>query len=209
MTHHMARRSRGRRGASALLLLAGSFLLLGLAVIFGFTALLGPLLMMLPSFVLFYLVKQFKSARILTIPATMLLTVGLLLLAGNLTGYWAALSFGWALVFPGAFGLGLSVYGELTRNQTADRWGETMAKVGVGIFLIGIVLNALFGLGGLLTGLLGTALLPLLVVGGLLYLFYRNRRSKRHALPNSRYESLDDGSSRLDPSLWQEERERV
>ncbi len=208
MAHHMARRrARGGRGPWVLLGLSAALLAFGVIFGGGVASLLWPLFVMAPALALFYLVRQAKRLRFLTIPATMLATVGALLFVSNLTGFWSIWSYAWALVFPGAFGLGLSVYGELTRKRAADRWGESLAKAGIGIFLVGLVLNLLFGLSGLLIGLL-----PMLLVGTLVYLVLRNRKPKRPAsIRGSRYDTLGDGSSTLDldSALWQEERERV
>ncbi|MDQ4078222.1 MAG: hypothetical protein M3220_18495 [Chloroflexota bacterium] len=210
MSSHIKRRSREGRGLGLLLVVLGAlFLLMGPPL--GFWSFVWPFFVMAPGLLLFYLVKQFgKRTNILTIPATMITAVGLLLLLSNTFGLWASWAYAWALIFPGSFGLGLAVYGDLARKPSAERWGENLATVGVGIFLLGFILNAFFAVGGFLGGLLGVFALPLLLIVAGIYLLRRKSKPKGSSyLGGDRHKELSDKPTHIETPLFNEERERV
>lgn len=213
------RRRRGSSGIGWMLLGAGALLLLGTVLGFGFWGLLWPAFIIVPGLAMFYGVKRLgRSATILTVPATMVTTLGLMLFIQNLTGLWGTWAYAWTLLFPGSLGLGLAVYGELARKPRAEELGENMAKVGLGMFLVGAVLNVIFGVGGWITGAVGGLFLPLLLIGIGISMLRGNKKRTRNI--HTRPHSLGTGSRRalnerlseiddLDLALQELEKERA
>ena len=108
-------------------------------------------------------------------------TAGLVLSFQNATGLWATWAYAWALVAPGGAGLGLLIYGLVTRQHDFVEGGRAMFLVGLGLFAA----FAFFFEG--IIGLSGDRLIPfdailpgvLVVIGGILIvssLFGRTRR---------------------------------
>ncbi len=202
------RRARRRKGMAWGLL---AVLLAGIAMlVFGIG--INGLMPLLAGVALFAVVKRGgREVSGLTIPATMATVLGLILMVQGLTP-WGSWLYSWPLLFPGAFGMGLAVHGQLNRKRGTEQVGEEMAKVGVGIFLVGaLFFEVIVGLGGWVAGMLAWLLMPLLALGGVIYLLTRSRRARRGtaALGGRQHGALDDGSSRLDTLLFEEDRERV
>lgn len=170
-----------------------------------------PLIVLGPGLLLFGMVKEMgKGAAWLTVPATMISAVGLLLFYQNLTGHWASWAYAWPLIMPGALGMGLAVYGDLARKKGMGEAGEKLAKIGAGLFIgFAIFFELLVGISGL------GWLWPLLLVGMGLY-FLRRRKRRRHIIrpravgtrPNYYLEEELDPLSEI-PIPDQRERSRV
>lgn len=193
MTGRMNRR-RGGGGIGPLLVIVGLLLLVGLFLGGTLAGLLWPLIFAMPGLALFYLVKRGGSGWAwLTVPASMITTFGLLLTFLNMTGWWGLMTFAWTLVMPTAMGLGLAVYGDLTRKEGVGELGEGIAKVGVAMFLI---FGLLFSI-GTLSGLLAWMLPLLLVLGGI----YLLRGRKRRRGPRRSPAALGDDLRSLDDDL--------
>jgi hypothetical protein len=177
----MTRRSRNRSTAGLALVGLGALFLVAQLFGFGFWGLAWPLFVLLPGVSLFYLVRALgKGAAILTVPASVLTTLGILLLYQNTFNHWTSWAYAWSLVLPGSLGLGIAFFGDLTRRPNAARIGEGMAKVGAGLFLAGAVFFELFlNISGLVPGMFAGWFLPLLMIAGGFYLIRRKRRSKR------------------------------
>jgi hypothetical protein len=91
--------------------------------------------------------------------------VGLVLAFQNATGLWATWAYAWALVGPGATGLGLIFYG-LLRNQP-DLVPNGIRSLGSGLALFaafGLFFEGVIGLSGE-PFLLGSELLPIVFIG--------------------------------------------
>ncbi len=110
-----------------------------------------------------------KNAH-LAIPGSIITTIGLILLVFNITGYWQAWAYAWALI-PAAVGAGNLIFGALTNDSLREQDGMRAIYVGLTMFAVfGAFFEFLIwgGLGGTLRWLL-----PLLLIGAGAYLLLR------------------------------------
>lgn len=102
----------------------------------------------------------------LAIPGAMAATVGLVLLYQTRTDHWESWAYAWALIAPGAVGLGLFLYGLLTAQWRVARSGVPVMAVGLGLFLAGAVFfEGILGIGGRRIGQEAQLLLAAAVIG--------------------------------------------
>jgi hypothetical protein len=73
---------------------------------------------------------------VLLVPGSMLTTIGLILLLQNSMHLWTTWVYAWALVAPGAFGLGMALQGLVLRRSWMVRVGLGNLVAGLIIFLI-------------------------------------------------------------------------
>lgn len=114
-----------------------------------------PFSVLVPGVVLVVLGLGLKNeaSEGLTVFGSIVTGVGLVLFLQNLTGLWASWAYAWALVAPGAVGLGQVVYGSVKDQPAKLREGWRAARVGLWMFAIGFVFFELvlgisgFGLG--------------------------------------------------------------
>jgi hypothetical protein len=91
--------------------------------------------------------------------------VGLVLAVQNATGLWATWAYAWALVGPGATGLGLIFYGVLKRQPDLVSNGIRSLGSGLALFAaFGLFFEGVIGLSGE-PFLLGSDLLPIALIG--------------------------------------------
>jgi len=94
-----------------------------------------------------------QASEGLTVLGSLVTGVGMVLFLQNLTGLWASWAYSWALIAPGAVGLGQAVYGTVRDDpaKVAEGWGSMRA--GLWMFVVGFVFFELviglsgFGLG--------------------------------------------------------------
>ncbi|MCE5258427.1 MAG: hypothetical protein LLG44_05115 [Chloroflexi bacterium] len=111
-----------------------------------------------------------KKTGGLAIPATILTILGLVLFCQNLFNVWWTWSFIWALVGPVATGLGIIIFGLYTENAEARHGGAI-------VFIIGLVLLAIFGLAfGLGRYNASGYIVPLVLIGLGIYIVVRRTR---------------------------------
>ncbi len=138
-----------------------------------------PIFVVVPGLVLLALasVPRPPAGVGFAIAGSIVTSVGVLLWYQEATGHWESWSYAWALIGPGAAGLGALGYGALTRNEQMVRVGSRLAAIGLGIFLVGAYFfetvfrsgRAPFDLSGtwplILIGL-GVVLIAVTVLGG-------------------------------------------
>ena len=73
----------------------------------------------------------------LAIAGTIVTAVGTVLLYQQTTGHWASWAYAWALVGPGAAGLGMAVYGLIFRQRDLVLVGARLVAIGAAIFVAG------------------------------------------------------------------------
>jgi hypothetical protein len=102
----------------------------------------------------------------------MITVTGLILLYQDATGHWESWAYAWALIAPGAVGLGLLLFGLLGGRRGLIDAGARAALAGLAIFLVGAVFfELILNIGGDHFGQPGrVALSIVLVVFGLLWL---------------------------------------
>lgn len=165
-----------------LIILGGAFLLARQAGLdlgrFGW-----PLFVIVPGVVLFAFAFAIggRGGAGLAIAGGITIVTGIVLAVQNTTGLWATWAYAWALVAPGGAGLGLLVYGLLTRQADFVSGGRGMLLVGLGLFVgFAIFFEGIIGLSGDRLIPFDTVLPVLLVaIGGLLVLFSLLGRRRR------------------------------
>lgn len=156
------------------LIVLGLLFLLGRGLDFG--ALAWPLFVLVPGLIL--LGTAFMGRRDvagLAIPGSIVTTIGLILLVLNLTDYWQAWAYCWALIAAGA-GLGTFIHGALTNDPVKERDGLRAAYVGLALFAGFGAFFEFFIWGG--ASLIIRWLLPLALVGGGVFLLLRREGTR-------------------------------
>ncbi len=165
MQNHMNRHSQRSSGAvlGVLLVVAGLVFLAQRYVPFNVGEYGWPLLAVFGGLAFLIAGLAVRSASGLIIPGTIATVVGLILAVQNTYGLGSSWSYAWALVFPGAVGLGIAIRGLADHNPSEVERGGWMALAGVALFVV----FALFFEGSLrINGFdLGNAVLPLVLIG--------------------------------------------
>lgn len=123
----------------ALLILAGIvFLLVRLGPVdFGQNE--WPLFVIVPGLALIVVSLTSRALAAFSIIGSIVLVAGLILAVQNAFGVWAAWSYAWGLVFPGAVGLGIAIIG-------AQRRDRSRIERGLWLVATGVTLTTMFGL---------------------------------------------------------------
>jgi hypothetical protein len=132
-----------------------------------------PILVVAPGVLLFAasLAVGGRPGVALAIPGAIVTMVGVVLAFQSATGLWATWAYAWALVAPGGAGLGLFLYGALTRQAEFVRAGTPVLVTGIGLFLgFGLFFEGVLNLDGLRVSAAEPVLAGGLVVLGLLIL---------------------------------------
>lgn len=112
----------------------------------------------------------------LAMPGAIVSTIGIILLVLNVTGYWQAWAYCWAVIIVGV-GIGNLLYGSLSNDSVREQDGMRTIYVGLALFAaFGAFFEFLIwgGLGGTLRWVL-----PLLLIGGGVYLLMRDGKDKK------------------------------
>jgi len=150
----MGERDNERRATVAigiLLIGLGAAFLVGRQVGFGWTDVGWPLFVIGAGLVLWFVALAVggQGGAGFAVPAGIVTMTGLVLAVQNATGLWETWAYAWALVAPGGVGIGLLVYGLLTRQPDVVRGGGWALIVGLGLFLgFGFFFEAVIGLSG-------------------------------------------------------------
>jgi hypothetical protein len=152
-----------------LIVVGGAYLLARLAgidlVVVGW-----PAFVVVPGLAVFglaFVVGGPGGAGLATVGAA-ITTTGVILIVQRATGLWATWAYAWALVAPGAVGLGLLVYGLVGGQPALARSGLRSALAGFVLFLVGLLFfEGFLGLSGRpVAGLDVVAAVLLIVLGG-------------------------------------------
>ncbi len=112
-----------------------------------------------------------RDAGWLAVPGSTVTAIGLLLLYQNASSHWESWAYAWALVFPGAYGVGLAIQGIWSGRARRAAAGWRWARVGVVIFLVGgVFFESVLGISH---SPLGRLAWPLLLIGVGAYLLLR------------------------------------
>ncbi len=191
-----------------LLVVAGvAFLLMqvyGIQLTFDLGRVGWPLYVIAPGIVLL-LIGLFLPAAPgagLAVGGSIVTTVGLILAYQSSTGHWSSWAYAWALVGPGAVGLGLTLWGILHLSRETLRTGLTALGAGLLLFLVGFAFfEGVLNLGGE-RGLapLGRQALPVaLIVAGVLVIATRLWPRPHHAWTPPPGPPPSAGSPNADP----------
>ena len=117
-----------------------------------------------------------KSTAALAIPGSIIVTVGLILLVQNITGWWESWSYAWALIVA-AVGIGITIAGAWGDDAAMRKNGLEVAKTGLILFVVfGAIMQIIFYFTGISTIgnlLFWSALLAVVGVFQLLTRLYR------------------------------------
>jgi hypothetical protein len=110
-----------------------------------------PLFVIVPGIVLFVvaLVVGGRPGTGFAVGGSVTTVTGLILAFQNQTGLYATWAYAWALVAPGGIGLGLFVYGSLTRQRELALGGLWTLLTGLVIFIVAaFFFESIIGLSG-------------------------------------------------------------
>jgi hypothetical protein len=110
-----------------------------------------PLFVIVPGIVLFLvgLAVGDRAGTGFAVGGSIATVTGLILAFQNETGLWATWAYAWVLVAPGGVGLGLAVYGALTRQRDLALGGSWTLLTGLVMFVVGaFFFESVIGLSG-------------------------------------------------------------
>ncbi|MRS12635.1 MAG: hypothetical protein EG823_06145 [Actinobacteria bacterium] len=111
-----------------------------------------PVLVIAPGLLILasaYSVPPGRGMSYLAVPGMVVLVAGAVLQVQAITGDWQSWSYAWALVAPGAVGLGLLAAGIREKNRGVRIVGAVLTAGGVAFFVIAEwLLVRVFGVGG-------------------------------------------------------------
>ena len=134
-----------------LLVLLGAILLLGQFVHVDLGHYGWPFFVIVPGVALLAVALAGRGAvgEGLAIAGSIVTVTGLILLYQNATDHFESWAYAWALVFPGAVGTGMILYGLSAGRSGNVRAGSRLVGVGVVIFLLGAAFfEGVIGIGG-------------------------------------------------------------
>jgi hypothetical protein len=138
-----------------------------------------PLFVIVPGLVLLAVGVTSRGATGLVIPGCIVIVTGLVLAFQNATGLWATWAYAWALIAPGATGLGVAIQGRLRHSPAETAGGLRTAGVGLLLFLaFGIFFEGFIHLSGFDFGAAGKFVPPALLILLGIALLIRQARSR-------------------------------
>lgn len=124
-----------------------------------------PLFVIVPGLLLLAVGAVYRGTSGLVIPACMVIATGLILAVQNTTGLWATWAYAWALIAPGATGVGIAIQGRLRGSRAETSAGLRTAGIGLGLFLVlGFLFEGLIHLSGVDLGLAGKVAAPAVLI---------------------------------------------
>jgi hypothetical protein len=158
----MAGVARGGVVSGALLVLLGVVLLIQPVTGRNPWTVIWPFCIILPGLSLFLIaLSAGRATAPVAIPATILTTLGLILFYQNTFGYFQSWAYAWALVAPGAVGLGMVLMGLWGKFNVVRQVGAYLAAAGLGLF---ISLAAIFEVGVFRSSLAARVGWPLVLI---------------------------------------------
>lgn len=149
-----------------LLVLAGLVFLGAQLMPPGFDQYGWPLLVLVPGIALLAVGTALRPVSGLVVPGAMVTVTGAILAVQNTFGLWATWSYAWALVAPGAAGLGVAILGLLEGDGGRARDGlRAMAVGGVLFALFGAFFEGVLQVSGFAWGATWNVALAVLLIG--------------------------------------------
>ena len=134
-----------------LFVLIGAILLLGQFVRIDIGHYGWPLFVIAPGIVILFVALTARGAvsKGLAILGSIITVTGLILLVQDVTDHYESWAYAWALVFPGAIGLGMILYGLTARRPGNVRSGTRLVGIALVVFLLGAAFfEGVIGIGG-------------------------------------------------------------
>ncbi|HEV3461849.1 MAG TPA: hypothetical protein VG413_07395 [Candidatus Dormibacteraeota bacterium] len=110
-----------------------------------------PFFVIVPGLVILFVALTTSGAvsEGLAILGSILTVTGLILLFQDATDHYESWAYAWALVFPGAIGLGMILYGLTARRPGNIRAGTRLVGIALVLFLLGAAFfEGVIGIGG-------------------------------------------------------------
>lgn len=141
-----------------------------------------PMFIIVPGLAFIAIAVLIRSAAGLAVPGAIVTVVGVILAVQNTFGVWAAWTYAWALVFPGAIGLGTAIMGAVRRDAHQVETGLWSLLTGVAMFAVfGLFFEGVLHVSGVtIAPALGVAL-PVVVIGAGLALLVASIFLRRRA----------------------------
>jgi hypothetical protein len=150
-----------------LLVLIGGLLLLGQFVRIDIGHYGWPFFVIAPGLVILFLALTARGAlgEGLAILGSIITVTGLILLYQNATDHFESWAYAWALIFPGAVGVGMILYGLVASRPGNVRAGTRLVGIGVVLFLLGVAFfEGIIGIGGYQFGRTGGVAVGALII---------------------------------------------
>jgi hypothetical protein len=167
-----------------LLVFVGAVLLIGQFVRIDVGHYGWPFFVIAPGVVILFVALTARGAvgEGLAILGSIITVTGVILLYQNATDHFESWAYAWALIFPGAVGAGMILYGLAAGRPGNMRAGTRLVGIGVVLFLLGVAFfEGIIGIGGYQFGRsAGVAVGALIIVMGALLLILNLTSSRRH-----------------------------
>ncbi|MEA2668611.1 MAG: hypothetical protein QOJ33_1545 [Chloroflexota bacterium] len=165
-----------------LLVLVGALLLLGQFVRIDIGHYGWPFFVIAPGLVILFLALTARGAlgEGLAILGSIISVTGLILLYQNATDHFESWAYAWALIFPGAVGVGMILYGLVASRPGNIRAGTRLVGIGLVLFLLGVAFfEGIVGIGGYQFGRPGGVAVGALIIAMGASLLILNLTSRR------------------------------
>jgi hypothetical protein len=142
-----------------------------------------PLYVIVPGVVMIVIALAAGQGGLpLTIFGTVTTVVGLLLWYQEVSGHFESWSYAWALVMPGAVGLGMTIHGLSTSQPDLLHRGLRLSGIGLVLCLVGLsFFEWTLDLGGFGESVVGKLVGPVVLIGLGIYLLWRQAMPARTA----------------------------
>jgi hypothetical protein len=167
-----------------LLVLLGAVLLVGQLVSIDVGHYGWPLFLIAPGLAILYVALMARGAlgEGLAILGSIITVTGLILLYQNATNHFESWAYAWTLIFPGAVGVGMILYGFVAARPGNVRSGTRLVGISLVLFLVGVAFfEGVIGIGGYQFGrTAGVAVGALIIAMGGFLLILNLTSSRRH-----------------------------
>ena len=165
------------------LVLVGAILLLGQFVQVDLGHYGWPFFVIAPGVAILFVALTARGAlgEGLAILGSIITVTGLILLYQNATDHFESWAYAWTLIFPGAVGVGMILYGLVAGRPGNVRAGTRLVGIAAVLFLLGVAFfEGVIGIGGYQFGrIAGVAVGALIVAAGAALLILNLTSSRR------------------------------